>query len=135
MPESTMVRAHVAVFEADLGIARLIHDSLEEYGFRVIIASRYALQHDSAALDDFLRSTRPGLVIWDIGVPYEENWQFFHSTVSVQLAHYECLYLVMTTQPTELADRSDTMLPAPILFKPFSMEQLIKAVVSALAAR
>ena len=71
---------------------------LEQAGFRVVSGYIRDIQQGRFDLDAFVREHDPAVIVWDIALPYDRQWQFFQQTkqsgvcraVSVRADDHQC---------------------------------------------
>src|SRR5690242_312667 len=84
-PEPTPLHVHslmpptpvVAVFNTSKDTTDLLRVVIERAGYVVITAFTNALRDGEIDLEAFMRQHRPEVVVYDIAIPYEENWRLF----------------------------------------------------------
>ena len=69
----------VAVVNSNDDLVEVLKSTVEHEGFAVVTAHirDFRLGHESFAA--FLRTHKPSVVIYDIAIPYEENWAFLQT--------------------------------------------------------
>src|SRR5689334_9778943 len=78
--------ALIAIVESTEELATLLSQVFKDEGLRTAIAISPELRLSLSAGEAFLRQNDPRVVIYDICVPFEENWQFFCRLVATSAA-------------------------------------------------
>ena len=81
----------------------------------------------------FLQDHDPRVLLWDIGLPYAENWAFFHA-VCTSPAGQGRTYILTTTNKGALEDLVGPTSAHEVVGKPFDIDELITTVQQALPA-
>ena len=122
---------HVAVVDASEEISELLQLVLEDEGLRTVVVAASDVKRGRQHLETFLRGYDPPVVVWDIAIPYAENWaDFLHIRDSA--AGQGRRFVLTTTNPRALPSLVDEA-PAPeVVGKPFDLDALVGAVRRAL---
>ena len=124
----------LGVINTSTEIRDLLTLVFEAEGFRVISAFVPDLKRGAPTMDDFLRQHRPVVVIYDIAIPYEENWRFF-TRVEDSAAGQLTRFVLTTTNKRALEDIVGPTPTLEIIGKPYDLDQLVAAVQRAIADR
>jgi CheY-like chemotaxis protein len=132
---ATAERTRVAVINTSRETIELLRVILEEYGFEPVggmDSTVTAFKRGERDLREFLASADPRVIIWDIALPYVENWQFYRTCV--ERGDFDGRGVVLTTTNKHAID--ELIGPTPVhelLGKPFDdIEDLLTAVRQAL---
>lgn len=71
----------VAIINNAIESIELLNQALVDQGFATIEAYVIEFKRGMRDLDTFFHEHRPQAVIWDIAVPYIDNWKFFQTHV------------------------------------------------------
>jgi CheY-like chemotaxis protein len=74
---STPQQPVVAIFNTSEDTTDLLRLEVEKAGFVVITALTHQIRDGKVDFIDFLREHQPKVVVYDIALPYEENWALF----------------------------------------------------------
>ena len=127
-------RPLVAIINTSQESIELLEQVLADEGFATVSAYVVEFKRGQRDLDAFFRDHRPQAVIWDIAIPYVENWEFFQEQALTAQRLPESCFVVTTTNRTVL----DMLVgPTPVLEmvgRPFDLEAIIDAVKRAVAS-
>ena len=118
----------VAVINTTEDIITLLCAALEDEGYAT--ARAYVVDFRSGRQDitAFFDTYRPHAVIFDIAIPYDQNWRFFQEQVlgGGFLPHHK--YVLMTTNLTALQQVVGNIEAFELMGKPFDLGDLLEAV-------
>ena len=66
----------VAIVNTNDDLVQVLRDALIREGFQVVTGHIRDFKAGRLDFGSFLRSHRPAVVVYDISVPYEDNWTF-----------------------------------------------------------
>jgi DNA-binding response OmpR family regulator len=118
----------VAVLNTSPDTVELLRTSLERAGFSVVTGMIHDIRDGRLDLDAFVRQHDPAVIVWDIAVPYERQWQFFNQIKESQTCG-RCRFVLTTTNVREV-----TRVAGPqqnlheIVGKPYDLAQVVRAV-------
>jgi DNA-binding response OmpR family regulator len=123
--------ALVAIVESTQDLASLLSQVFLDEGLRTAIAVSPELRRSLSVGEAFLRENNPRVVIYDICVPFEENWQFFCRLAATSAASGR--YFILTSpNVAALEGLIGPRAGHEIIPKPFDLEDMIQAVHRAL---
>jgi DNA-binding response OmpR family regulator len=127
-----MAEPVIAIVNTSEEVSELLKEVLQEEGFpRVVI--RFIVNFKKG-LDDFgsfLRSYNPIVIIYDIAIPYRENWDYFQKLRNEEEARGRS-FLLTTTNKAALEGFVGPTETLEIVGKPFDLQALIASVRRAL---
>jgi CheY-like chemotaxis protein len=97
------VRLVVAVVNTNDDLVSVIRDALIVEGFSVVTAHIRDIKAGRQDFSVFLREHDPGVVIYDIAIPYEDNWTFLQTLR--QLPEAEKRRFILTTVNKRVLDQ------------------------------
>ncbi|MCU0491826.1 MAG: hypothetical protein MUD01_09580 [Chloroflexaceae bacterium] len=116
----------VAVVNSSADTLFLVQETLQDEGFLVVTGYVADFRQGRADLEAHFNQHQPHVVLWDISVPYEENWRFFDTNVVPTLAAHACPWLLTTTNGAALNSLVGQVEAIEILGKPFDLDQLVE---------
>lgn len=93
----------VAVINSNDDLVKVLRDALIREGLDVVTAHIRDFKAGKLSFPDFLSNHDPAVVIYDISVPYEDNWTFFQTLLT--LPESQARTFVVTTVNKRVLDR------------------------------
>jgi DNA-binding response OmpR family regulator len=122
----------LAVFNASEDTVAFVSLFFEGLGYRVVTQSWPAYDPLRAEVADaFLSQYQADVVIFDVSLPYSENWQHFLQFKKV-LDQRKIAIVLTTTNKHALTEMTGTTNALEIVGKPYDLEQLAAAVRDAM---
>lgn len=122
------VRPLVAVLNSADDVIEVLRVALEDGGFAVASAKLSEIQSGVMDLVAFAREHRPVAIVYDLPRPYEANWNFLRLLREAEFL--KKLGWVLTTLDKSALEAA--VGPAPVvqivLGKPYSLDEVVKAV-------
>jgi DNA-binding response OmpR family regulator len=125
----------IAVVNTSEELADLMEEVLTSEGWSTVRGYTLDFKRGRQDLSTFLREQDPKVIVWDVAIPYEENWALYQEVRRLPVA--EERQFVVTTTNVDVLNRligTDTA-AHEIIGKPFDLEQLCTAVQRALGQR
>jgi CheY-like chemotaxis protein len=117
----------VAIVNTSEDVANLLQTILEDDGYRTVVVYVPDLRRDDPDPLEFLQQHDPAAVVWDIAIPYEQNWSFFQTVQ--RRGGFQGRGVVLTT--TNLRALEGLVGPTgahEMIGKPFDLDQILAAV-------
>ena len=121
----------IAVINASEDVVNLLRDVLGMEGFRTAVGYVIDYRSERKDLAAFFAEHDPAVIVWDIAIPYEENWSFFNQ-VRAEPENRNRRFVLTTTNKRALEDLVGPTPAFEIVGKPFDLDQFVNAVRRAL---
>jgi len=117
----------VAVFNSSDEVINLLKLVLEEEGFTVVSGHVPELKNGEQDIAAFFAEHDPRVIVYDVSLPYQANWQFFQWVQ--RLGEAQGRRFVVTTTNKRALDELAGRTPAfELVGKPFDIDQIVAAV-------
>ncbi len=117
----------LAIVDTAEEIVRLLEAVFQVEGFHVVTGYTLDIKRDALDFEQFVQTHQPDVVIWDIGIPYEENWAFFQK-VAATPAGQQCRFVLTTTNLRSLVELVGEVPVRELVGKPWDLDELVAAV-------
>lgn len=122
----------VAVFNSSGDTLEVLKLALEQAGYAVVTGHVSELKKGQVDVLEFVEEHRPDVIIFDVALPYEENWRFLRLLQSSD-AFKSLQWVITTTHKQHLEELvGDCGEVYEVVGKPYDMQQIVNAVGSAL---
>ena len=121
----------LAIINTSPELVELLRGAAEDAGYRTVVGWVPEFREGRQDLAAFLREHEPDAVLWDIALPYEENWRYVQG-VRARGIMRDCPLVLTTTNKRvleELVGPTDTL---ELIGKPFDLNELFAAVARTL---
>ena len=120
--------AHVvAIFNTSEDTTDLLRIVFENAGFVVVTAFTNHLRDGKVDLEAFMRQHQPRVIVWDIAVPYEQNWRLYEHMRSAPACR-GVSFVVTTTNVRYVQKLAGDEVVHEIIGKPYDLNQIVEAV-------
>jgi CheY-like chemotaxis protein len=120
--------AHVvAIFNTSEDTTDLLRIVFENAGFVVVTAFTNRLRDGKVDLEAFMRQHQPRVIVYDIAVPYEQNWRLYEHVRSAPACRGVSFVLTTTNVRYVQKLAGDEEL-YEIIGKPYDLDQILGAV-------
>jgi CheY-like chemotaxis protein len=124
VPEPPPIRA--LVMDSSTDTLDLLRHYLEYHGFEVETCNLARLRNEGADIAEAIVSARPDVIVFDIALPYEENWA---TCAALQQDPRISAPFVLTTTNRAAVERLTAARSVVEIFgKPYDLAQFVRAV-------
>ena len=138
MPESAIPHSDstplVAIVNSSEDIATMTARVIEDEGLRTANAYVSDLKRGEPDPSAFLVENDPRVIVYDVGLPYEESWAFLQSLEQSDAARGR-RFIITTTNRAVLEDMVGVLPEQEVLASPFDLDDLVAVVRRALATQ
>jgi DNA-binding NtrC family response regulator len=127
-------RPVVAIINTSVETVELLAEVLAEEGFDTVEAYVIEFKRGLRDLDAFFRDQQPQAVIYDVAIPYLENWRFFQEQVLDRKYLPATCFVVTTTNRTVLDLLIGPNNAIEMVGRPFDLDTIVQAVKRAVAS-
>jgi len=125
----------IAILNTSPDTVEMLEEVLTQAGFRVVSGFIHDIRQGWLDLGVFMRQHDPAVIVWDIALPYDRQWQFFQQTKQSGVCG-RSRFVLTTTNAAEVAKIAgrDQFLHE-IVGKPYDLGELVRAVNEAVRER
>lgn len=126
-----MAKPIIAVFNSSDDTVEMLRTALESDGLHTVSGHIGELKKGELDFVAFIEHHRPAVIVYDISLPYDTNWNFLKLVRSSEPAR-ECRFILTTTNKPaldRLVGENDAL---EIIGKPYDLDRVIAAVRGAL---
>jgi DNA-binding response OmpR family regulator len=125
----------VAVINSNDDTVEMLRLALQHHGFAAVTTSHVEqIKAGEVDFPAFLAEWDPAVIIWDIGIPYDDNWRFLQLLRTSEPVKGRS-FVVTTTNKRALDGMVGPNDALEIIGKPYDLDQVAAAVRHALASR
>ena len=126
-----MAKPIIAVFNSSDDTVEMLRTALEADGLHTVSGHIGELKKGELDFVAFIEHHRPAVIVYDISLPYDTNWNFLKLVRSSQPAQ-GCRFILTTTNKPALDKLVGENEALEIIGKPYDLERVITAVRGAL---
>jgi|SRR5688572_336039 len=124
----------VAIFNTSEDTTDLLRIVFENAGFVVVTAFTNLLRDGKVDLEAFMRQHQPEVIVYDIAVPYEQNWRLFEH-IRAAPACEGVSFVLTTTNVKHVRQLAGDLEVHEIVGKPYDLDEILGALRQARAQR
>src|SRR5688572_18493832 len=117
----------VAIFNTSEDTTDLLRIVFENAGFVVVTAFTNLLRDGKVDLEHFTRQHQPKVIVYDIAVPYEQNWRLFEH-IRAAPACTGVSFVLTTTNARHVRQLAGGQEVHEIVGKPYDLDAIVGAV-------
>lgn len=121
----------VAVFNSSSDTVELLRTQLETQGFHTVPGHIPEIKKGELDFISFIEHHRPAVIVYDVSMPYDANWNFLKLVRSAQPVQ-QCRFVLTTTNKPALDQLVGETEAIEIIGKPYDLDRVVAAVRSAL---
>ena len=117
----------VAVFNTSEDTTDMLRVFFEVAGLVVVTAFTNRLRDGKVDLEAFMRQHQPAVIVYDIAIPYEQNWRLFEH-IRAAPACRGVSFVVTTTNAKHVRALAGDQEVHEIVGKPYDLDAILNAV-------
>jgi FixJ family two-component response regulator len=117
----------VAIINTSEDVVTMLSALLESEGFQPVTGFVPEFREERQDLAAFLREHEPAVVLWDIALPYDVNWQYLQD-VQASGVMQDCPLVLTTTNKRVLEALVGPTPTLEIVGKPYDIDEIVTAV-------
>lgn len=117
----------IAVINTSVELTDILRVALESENYDVGVLYTNDIKRRGENLGNFIEREKPEVIVYDIAIPYEENYKLF-CKIKDKLEGKGIRFVLTTTNKRALEDLVGKTSAFEIIGKPFDLHALVKAV-------
>lgn len=122
-----MEKLRVAILNSSQEIIDVLAEVFKEEGYDTCTSFAYLYKGDDQAFDRFINQCKPDVIIYDVAIPYKENYALFK-----KLSEHESVshipFILTTTNKTVLESLVGKTSTHELVGKPYDLHEIVNAV-------
>lgn len=123
----------VIVMNTSKEITEVLQEVLIGEGFDTLTQFTYKFKNDEIDFDEYVSMSRPDVILYDIALPYEENYELFLELSSRKVVR-DIPFILTTTNKKALEGLVGPTSTHELIGKPYDLKEIIEAVKRAAAS-
>ena len=122
-----MNKGNILALNASVELTQMLTEVLQDEGYNASYAYILELKNSTLTVSEVLKTHQPELIIYDIALPYEENWKFFNTLQKITIIK-DIKVILTTTDKVVLDALVGPTKTLEIVGKPFDLNILLRKV-------
>jgi DNA-binding NtrC family response regulator len=124
----------IAVVNSSEDTTEMIRVCLQQHGFSAVVLAHVPdIKRGTTDFLELIGLHDPRVFVWDVGIPYEENWRFLKMLMELEPMKGRAV-IVTTTNKRALESLVGPTDAIEIIGKPYDLQQIVTAVERAAQA-
>jgi DNA-binding response OmpR family regulator len=125
-----MAGIQVAVMNTSKEITAVLEEILRSEGFATCSTYTFMLKEHKERFDEFVKKNHPSVIVYDIAIPYEENYNLYKQ-ISDRPSADGISFVLTTTNKKALEKLVGKTKAHEIIGKPYDLQEIVDAVNAA----
>ena len=121
----------VAVINTSKEIVEVLQELFESEGYKTCGTFTYLYKGNESHFDEFINQNKPDVIIYDIALPYKDNFELFKK-LSEKMKENHIPFILTTTNKEALESFVGKTNTHELIGKPYDMQEIVDAVQRAL---
>ncbi len=121
----------VAVINTSKEIVEVLQELFESEGYKTCGTFTYLYKGNESHFDEFINQNKPDVIIYDIALPYKDNFELFKK-LSEKMKENHIPFILTTTNKVALESIVGKTNTHELVGKPYDMQEIVDAVQRAL---
>lgn len=126
----TMVEIKVAVLNTSKEITEMLAEVLQGEGFVTCTMFTYKFKNHEKEFDTYIRENNPDVILYDIALPYEDNYSLFKKLVAREVVK-DIPFVLTTTNKEVLESLVGKTWTHELVGKPYDLQEIVDAIKKA----
>ncbi len=122
-----MDQLKVAILNTSKEIVEVVQELFQSEGYKTCGAFTYLFKDNESLFDEFIDSNNPDIIIYDIALPYKENFSLFKKLSGKMKANH-VPFILTTTNKEALESMVGKTNTHELIGKPYDTQEIIDAV-------
>lgn len=128
---ATRKKPVVAIINTSIELIEALSYAMQQVGYDTVTVTVYELKHKLKTLHDVFKIKRPHVIVYDVALPYQENWNFLQNMKGAN--EIEDAHVIITTTnkkalETLIGHKTQAFEITGVVGKPFDLDDILHAV-------